>query len=147
MAFMQSGFQDNPPVQAQLMITLQTNEKAAAIMSGRIMKTPLVYSPNISRLVNAGVYLKLENLQKTGSFKIRGATHKLLVRKSEIGAQGVALGATLANIPSTIVMPGSKTLPLYTTRVEMELETRSQLHLEKIVYHLEAKGYQLELRD
>ncbi|MBU2648210.1 threonine ammonia-lyase, partial [bacterium] len=42
---------------------------------------------------------------------------------------------------------GSKTLPLYTTRVEMELETRSQLHLEKIVHHLEAKGYQLELRD
>jgi len=99
------------------MITLQTIEKAAAIMSGRIIKTPLLYSPNISRLVNAEVYLKLENLQKTGSFKIRGATHKLLVRKSEIGAngvvtasagnhaQGVALAATLANIPATIVMP------------------------------------------
>ena len=63
------------------------------------------------------IYLKLENLQKTGSFKIRGATFKLSSRRKEIGAegviaasagnhaQGVALASAQAGIPSTIVMP------------------------------------------
>ncbi|NQU66139.1 MAG: threonine ammonia-lyase, partial [SAR324 cluster bacterium] len=41
---------------------------------------------------------------------------------------------------------GSKTLPLYTTRVEMELETRSQNHLETIVAQLNEDGYHLELK-
>ncbi len=99
------------------MISLQNIEKAATLLSGKIIKTPLVYSPTFSRMVNADVFLKLENLQKTGSFKIRGAAHKLLVRKDEIGlngvvtasagnhAQGVALATKLAGIPATIVMP------------------------------------------
>ncbi len=99
------------------MISLKKVEKAASIISSSIIKTPLVYSPTISRMVNGDVYFKLENLQKTGSFKIRGATHKLLVRRNEIGengvvtasagnhAQGVALAANLAGIPATIVMP------------------------------------------
>ena len=99
------------------MIKLKEIERAATILSGSIIKTPLVYSPTISHMVNADVYLKLENLQKTGSFKIRGATHKVLVRLNEIGecgvvtasagnhAQGVALAADLAGIPASIVMP------------------------------------------
>lgn len=99
------------------MITTKHIEKAASVLSGNILRTPLVYSPTISQMVNAEVYLKLENLQKTGSFKIRGATHKLLIRQKEIGlngvvtasagnhAQGVALAAKLAGLPATIVMP------------------------------------------
>ncbi|MBW2014196.1 MAG: threonine ammonia-lyase, partial [Deltaproteobacteria bacterium] len=63
------------------------------------------------------IYLKLENLQKTGSFKIRGATYSILKNKDRIGdggvvtasagnhAQGVALAARQAFIPATIVMP------------------------------------------
>ncbi len=101
----------------QNMISLQNIEKAAGLLTGKINKTPLVYSPTISRMVNAEVFLKLENLQKTGSFKIRGATHKLIVRKNDIGingvvtasagnhAQGVALSAKLLDIPATIIMP------------------------------------------
>jgi threonine dehydratase len=68
-------------------------------------------------MTGAQVYLKLENLQSTGSFKLRGATYKLLTRLSEIGpegvvaasagnhAQGVALSARRAGARSTIVMP------------------------------------------
>jgi threonine dehydratase len=63
------------------------------------------------------IFLKMENLQRTGAFKIRGATYKLMKRADVIGpkgvvaasagnhAQGVALAATQAKIPSTIVMP------------------------------------------
>jgi len=99
------------------MISLQNIEKAAALLSGKILKTPLVYSPTFSRMVNAEVFLKLENMQKTGSFKIRGAAHKLLLRKDDIGingvvaasagnhAQGVAWATKMADIPATIVMP------------------------------------------
>lgn len=71
----------------------------------------------MSRIFGADIWLKLENLQKTGSFKIRGAAYKILTRKKEIcpggvvaasagnHAQGVALAATNAGIKSTIVMP------------------------------------------
>ncbi len=99
------------------MVSLKDIELAATLLVDKIIKTPLVYSPTISRMANAEVYLKLENLQKTGSFKIRGATSKLLARKSEIGvhgvvtasagnhAQGVALAANLAGISTTNIMP------------------------------------------
>lgn len=99
------------------MITLKQIKKAATLLEGNILKTPLVYSPAISRMVNAEVYLKLENLQKTGSFKLRGATYKLLSKRKQIAAngvvtasagnhaQGVALAAKMAGVQSTIVMP------------------------------------------
>ncbi|MBN2334749.1 pyridoxal-phosphate dependent enzyme, partial [Candidatus Bathyarchaeota archaeon] len=41
-------------------------------------RTPMEYSPGLSGLCGGGVWLKLENQQVTGSFKIRGATNKLL---------------------------------------------------------------------
>jgi threonine dehydratase len=91
--------------------------RAAGILKGRVIRTPLVYSPTFSRLAGFEVYLKLENLQATGSFKIRGATYKILTELDRIGkggvvaasagnhAQGVALAASLAGLASTIVMP------------------------------------------
>jgi len=91
--------------------------KAAGILKGRVIRTPLVYSPTFSRLAGFEVYLKLENLQVTGSFKIRGATYKILTELDRIGkggvvaasagnhAQGVALAASRAGLASTIVMP------------------------------------------
>ena len=99
------------------MITLKDLEKAAALIKDWIVKTPLVHSPVLSRMFGGDVFLKLENLQKTGSFKIRGASHKLLKRSDDIGpggvvaasagnhAQGLALAAKQLNIPATIVMP------------------------------------------
>ncbi|WP_207678379.1 threonine ammonia-lyase [Desulfonema magnum] len=99
------------------MITIDTIQQAATIIKGRVIRTPLVHSPTFSRMFGGEIYLKLENLQKTGAFKIRGATHKLLKHLKKIGsggvvaasagnhAQGVALAAKQAGIASTIVMP------------------------------------------
>lgn len=97
-------------------------EEARIKLRGVIIKTPIVYSDTLSRLTGKEIYLKLENLQKTGSFKIRGAYHKLsslnlsLRRKGVITAsagnhaQGVALASSLLGIRSTIVMPEGTSL-------------------------------------
>jgi threonine dehydratase len=82
-----------------------------------ILRTPLIYSDTLSRLTGKEVFLKLENLQKTGSFKIRGAYYKLscltpsMKKRGVVAAsagnhaQGVALACSLLEIHSTIVMP------------------------------------------
>ena len=82
-----------------------------------ILRTPTIYSDTLSKLVGKEVFLKLENLQKTGSFKIRGAYNKLSqlpasMRKKGVvaasagnHAQGVALASSILGIHSTIVMP------------------------------------------
>ncbi len=82
-----------------------------------ILRTPTIYSDTLSELFGKEVFLKLENLQKTGSFKIRGAYYKLsqLTPSMKKGgvvaasagnhAQGVAWASSLLGIHSTIVMP------------------------------------------
>jgi threonine dehydratase len=79
--------------------------------------TPLDYSHTFSRLTGADVHLKLENFQRTGSFKIRGASNRIRTlsdAEREVGvvtasagnhAQGVALAAARAGVDSKIVMP------------------------------------------
>jgi len=103
------------------MVSLAEITRAAALISGHILRTPLVYSPTFSRMIGAEVYLKLENLQRGGSFKIRGASYKILSSREErlgvvaasVGnhAQGVALAAASANVSATIVMPVWASLP------------------------------------
>jgi len=94
-------------------------EAAARLINEHIFQTPLIYSSSLSRRFDAHIYLKLENLQKTGSFKIRGAACKLLsglargtiTEKGVVAAsagnhaQGVALAASAAGLPAIIVMP------------------------------------------
>lgn len=92
-------------------------ELARSKIQGTILRTPMIYSDTFSKLTGKEVFLKLENLQKTGSFKIRGAYHKLsqltpsLRKKGVVAAsagnhaQGVALASSLLGIHSTIVMP------------------------------------------
>ena len=87
-----------------------------------ILQTPTIYSDTLSKLSGKEVFLKLENLQKTGSFKIRGAYYKLSqftpsMRKRGVvaasagnHAQGVALASSLLGIRSTIVMPETVSL-------------------------------------
>lgn len=99
------------------MITKNDIEKAYEIIKSNIIETPIVESIYLSNRLNSNIYLKLENLQRTGSFKIRGATNKiyyLTEEEKEKGliassagnhAQGVALAAKLNNIKATIVMP------------------------------------------
>jgi len=99
------------------MIALEKVKKAANLIREIIVRTPLVYSPALSRQFKGEIFLKLENLQKTGSFKIRGAANSILSGIDKIGeagvvtasagnhAQGVALAAKKAGVPATIVMP------------------------------------------
>lgn len=86
-------------------------------LSGVIHVTPLDYSALFSRLTGSNLYLKIENMQKTGSFKIRGAFNKIATISQEERirgvitasagnhAQGVAYAASRAGIKSIIVMP------------------------------------------
>jgi threonine dehydratase len=82
-----------------------------------ILRTPMIYSDTFSKLTGKEVFLKLENLQKTGSFKIRGAYYKLsqftpsmksrgvVAASAGNHAQGVALASSILGIHSTLVMP------------------------------------------
>ena len=90
---------------------------AAETLSGLIVDTPTIPSPSLSRHTGVELFLKLENLQYTSSFKVRGAAVKLASltaeerRRGVIAAsagnhaQGVARHASLLGIPATIVMP------------------------------------------
>ncbi|HSQ94042.1 MAG TPA: threonine ammonia-lyase [Methanoregula sp.] len=99
------------------MVTLADIRAAEGRISEHAIRTPLVYSPSISARTGARVYLKLETLQKAGSFKVRGATNKILTNISTVRdhgvvaasagnhAQGVAVAAHAAGVRATIVMP------------------------------------------
>jgi threonine dehydratase len=82
-----------------------------------IRKTPLDFSPTFSRLTQAEVYLKCENLQYTGSFKVRGALNKLLSLSTAQRKQGVVTassgnhGAALAFGLKKLKIPGLVFLP------------------------------------
>ena len=92
-------------------------EDAAAVLAGVISTTPLDKSLSLSEILDVPVYLKLENLQRTGSFKIRGAAYRLsrltaeersrgvVAASAGNHAQGVALAAQALGIPATIFMP------------------------------------------
>lgn len=98
-------------------VTLEDIQQAHAAMRNIVHKTPLDRSRTFSAMIGCDLYLKLENLQKTGSFKLRGAYNKIhLLTETEKKqgviaasagnhAQGVAYAASSAGIKSTIVMP------------------------------------------
>lgn len=91
--------------------------EARSLLKGIAHQTRLDHSSTFSKLCGGDVYLKLENLQKTGSFKVRGAAYamsQLTDREKEAGviaasagnhAQGVAYAASRLGLKSTIVMP------------------------------------------
>ena len=99
------------------MLSLEAIQAAADRVSAVARVTPLEYSYAFSERTGAEVSLKLENFQRTGAFKIRGATNRIATlteAEREAGvvtasagnhAQGVALAATRAGVDSTIVMP------------------------------------------
>lgn len=100
--------------------------KAADTVKELILNTPCDLSVSCSKLVGAETFLKLENNQRTGSFKMRGAANKIASLTGEEKkrgviacsagnhAQGVALSATLMGVKSVIVMP--ETAPLTKTQ-------------------------------
>jgi threonine dehydratase len=100
------------------MITIDDIQQAGKDIAPYIHKTPLIHSNALSTLSGADVYLKLENLQKTGAFKVRGAFNKLLhvpgqkVVAASMGnhAQAVAFAAHQLGKKATIVMPTTVSL-------------------------------------
>ncbi len=95
------------------MITLSDIQDARKRISSYIHRTPTIHSNSLSALSGAEVYLKLENLQKTGSFKVRGAFNMLSrldsrrVAAASMGnhAQAVAYAARALGKQAVIVMP------------------------------------------
>src|SRR5271170_2783918 len=97
-------------------------DAAAGVIAPFAVRTPLLSPPVLCERVGAKVFLKPEILQRTGSFKFRGAFNKLSsipenARKGGVvafssgnHAQGVAAAAKILNMPATIVMPADSPL-------------------------------------
>jgi threonine dehydratase len=133
------------------MVSLKDIERARSAISTHLDRTPLIYSDSLSRMSGAEVFLKCENLQRTGSFKTRGAFNKLVPFKggkviaASMGnhAQGVAYAASILGISAKIVMPGGVSIVkenavrAYGAEVVLEGETLG----EAVEYARGQKGY------
>ncbi len=105
------------------LVTLDDISDARKLLRGVIVDTPVEGSRPLSRAVGGPVSLKCENLQRTGSFKIRGAYARIARLPAEERAcgvvaasagnhaQGVALAASTLGIPSIVFMPEGAPLP------------------------------------
>ncbi|MFG2788011.1 threonine/serine dehydratase [Streptomyces sp. NPDC048419] len=101
------------------MIGISEVEAAAELIAGHVVRTPTLPSPGLTTLLGAPVTVKLELLQRTGSFKARGATAKLLSLSDKERAAGVvavsggnhgialAVMAAALHVKATVVMPRS----------------------------------------
>ena len=113
------------------MVSLQEIQDARNSIRDQVKKTPLVRSQYLSSLTGSDVYLKLENLQVTNAFKIRGAlnrlmklspeerAHGIIAASSGNHAQAVAIGAEKLGLNATVVVP----------------ETTPKIKIEKIRKH------------
>jgi threonine dehydratase len=98
-------------------VTIEDLELARGRLAGIVKPTPLIHSATLSQMLAAEVYLKPENLQKTGSFKIRGAYNRVAALAPAEAARGavaasagnhgqaLAWAASRAGVCATIVMP------------------------------------------
>ncbi len=116
-------------LEVSLPVSLHDIQRAKALLKNIIHPTLLDFSRNLSERVGLDVYLKCENLNRTGSFKIRGAYNRMALLSEEEKsrgvvaasagnhAQGVALAARLLGIKATIIMPhGASSPKLLATR-------------------------------
>jgi threonine dehydratase len=104
-------------------VTLADVQAAQAVLEGVVRVTPLEGSRPLSNRVGGPVFLKCENLQRAGSFKIRGAyvrisrltdeqrRHGVVAASAGNHAQGVALAARLLGTTATVFMPSGAPLP------------------------------------
>jgi threonine dehydratase len=135
-------------------VTLNDIIIAREKLKGIVHTTPLDYSRTFSSLSsNNEVYLKLENLQKTGSFKVRGSYNKLIslskedLQKGVVAAsagnhaQGVAYSSQMLGIPCTIVMPKGAPLSkvLATKQYGAEVQLQGNVFDDALAYALELK--------
>lgn len=136
------------------MLTLTTFEEAAKKVKEVTQETKLIYSPNFSKETANEVYLKPENMQRTGAYKVRGAyykistlsdeerAHGLITASAGNHAQGVAYAARKYGVEATIVMP--TTTPLI--KVERTKEQGAKVVLAGDVYD-EAYEHALKLAE
>ena len=99
------------------MMTLEDFKAARKVLDGVLHRTDLMYSPFFSKTTGNNIYIKPENMQVTGAYKIRGAYFKcstltdeeksrgLVTASAGNHAQGVAYAAQAAGVKATIVMP------------------------------------------
>jgi len=104
------------------MADIQTVNAAAKVLEDLVVRTPTVFSPVLSERTNAQVFLKLENLQLTGAFKIRGALNKISrltnyerrrgVITASSGNHGLAVsyGAKVFDLEATVYVPENPNL-------------------------------------
>ncbi len=133
------------------MLELSKIEEAYTRIKDIVVKTPFSFAPKLSQISGANIYLKKENLQLTGAFKLRGAFNKISTLSDEQKkhgviaasagnhAQGVAYSAKHYNINSVIVMPEST--PLTKVNGVKELDSKVILHGSN---YDEAYGYAME---
>lgn len=136
------------------MMTLEKFEEAYEVVQKVILKTKLVYSDYYSSITGNKIYLKPENMQKTGAYKIRGAYYKistlsdedrnkgLITASAGNHAQGVAYAAKAYNAKAIIVMPTSTPL--------MKVNRTKAYGAEVILYgdvYDEACNYALKLAE
>ncbi|MGY0492124.1 threonine ammonia-lyase [Streptomyces sp. WG-D5] len=117
-------------------VTLDDVRGAQKMLSGVARVTSMAHSHHLSQLVGTPVHLKCENLQRTGSFKLRGAYVRiagLLPEERAAGvvaasagnhAQGVALASSLLGVRSTVFMPVGAPLPKVAATREYGAEVR-----------------------
>ena len=122
------------------MLTLEQFKEARNVLQGVLRPTPLIHSPYLSKSCGNNVYLKPENMQVTGAYKIRGAYYKistltdeekargLVTASAGNHAQGVAYAAQASGVAATIVMP--TTTPLVKVNNTKDYGAKVILHGE-----------------
>ena len=122
------------------MLTLESFKAARSVLQAVLRPTPLIHSPYLSKNCGNSVYLKPENMQATGAYKLRGAYYKistltqeekdrgLVTASAGNHAQGVAYAAQAAGVAATIVMP--TTTPLVKVNNTKDYGAKVVLHGE-----------------
>ncbi|WP_296071825.1 hydroxyectoine utilization dehydratase EutB [uncultured Agrobacterium sp.] len=141
---------------SQLPVSREAIEQAAVRLEGRVERTPLVRSDNLSERVGYPVHLKLETLQPVGAFKLRGAMNAILLLDDEARRRGlvtastgnhgraVAYAAKKLGIPATICMsslvPANKVEAIRALGAEVRIVGGSQDDAQEEVDRLTRSG-------
>lgn len=123
-------------------VDIEQVKRAQEVLRGVAVRTPIELSRVLSEYAAGPAYLKCENLQRTGSFKIRGAYNRIsnlsdeerargvVAASAGNHAQGVALAASLLGVQATVFMPESAPLP----KVEATTRYCATVQLEGSIY-------------
>jgi threonine dehydratase len=132
------GVFDEKSRDVQEVVTIADIWEAYKLLKPFLHHTPLASSQTLYQKTGAEIYLKTENMQRSGSFKVRGATYKIsrlsqqechhgvITASAGNHAQGVAIASAQYNVPCTIVMP--ETAPLAKVIATQEYGAKVVLH-------------------